>query len=88
MIYEKWLPYQDTKERPVIVERAPAPDVYVSINQRNSIFIFLNKYFRIRPPKNVIIQYEQPTAHHEQIITDEGVFHADPLTHHATSTIG
>jgi len=46
------------------------------------------KIFRIRPPKNVIIEYEQPKAHHEQIVIDEGVFQADPQTHNATSTIG
>ena len=45
-------------------------------------------YSSIRPPKNVIIEYEQPTAHHEQIIIDEGVFRADPLSHNSTSTIG
>ena len=44
--------------------------------------------YRIRPPKNVIIEYEQSKAHHEQIITDEGVFRADPQTHNATSTMG
>lgn len=42
----------------------------------------------IRPPKNVIIEYEQPRAHHEQIVIDEGVFRADPQSHNATSTTG
>jgi hypothetical protein len=69
VIYEKWLPYLETKERPVIVERAPPPEI-------------------IRPPKNVIIEYEQPKAHHEQIVIDEGVFRADPNSHNATSTMG
>lgn len=45
-------------------------------------------YSSVRPPKNVIIEYEQPKAHHEQIIIDEGVFRADPNSHNATSTIG
>jgi len=45
-------------------------------------------YDRIRPPKNIIIQHEQPTAHHEQVITDEGVFNADPQTHHNSSAPG
>ncbi len=34
VIYEKWLPYQETKERPVIVERAPAQEVYVEIHSK------------------------------------------------------
>jgi hypothetical protein len=45
-------------------------------------------YDRIRAPKNVIIEYEQPRAHHEQVIIDEGVFRADPHSYNATSTIG
>lgn len=31
LIYEKWLPYNEIKERPVIVERAPPADMYVQI---------------------------------------------------------
>ena len=48
----------------------------------------MKSHFSIRPPKNVIIEYEQPKAHHEQVIIDEGVFRADPQSHNATSTIG
>ena len=43
---------------------------------------------RIKPAKNLIIEYEQPKAHHEQVVVDEGVFRADPQTHNATSTHG
>ena len=51
-----------------------------------NFFEFLN--FSIRPPKNVIIEYEQPKAHHEQVFIDEGVFRADPQSHNATSAMG
>jgi hypothetical protein len=99
-IIEKVLPAQPAPPRQVIVERLPAAPPkprqviyekwlpYQDTKERPVIVERAPAPDVIRPPKNVIIQYEQPTAHHEQIITDEGVFHADPLTHHATSTIG
>ncbi|CAF4260155.1 unnamed protein product, partial [Adineta steineri] len=44
--------------------------------------------YRIKQPKNLIIEYEQAQAHHEQVIVDEGVFRADPKSHNSTSTPG
>lgn len=74
----------------MIVERAPPAEVYVCERNRTSATIARSIHFsfRIRAPKNLIIEYEQPRAHHEQVIIDEGVFRADPNSHNATSTIG
>ncbi|CAF3332170.1 unnamed protein product [Rotaria socialis] len=99
-IIEKILPPPPAPARQVIVERLPQPPPkprqviyekwlpYQETKERPVIVQRAPAPEVIRPPKNVIIQHEQPKAHHEQIITDEGVFHADPQYHNATSTIG
>jgi len=99
-VIEKVLPPPPAPARQVIVERMPpAPPKprnviyekwlpYQETKERPVIVERAPALELIRPPKNVIIEYEQPKAHHEQIIIDEGVFRADPQTHNATSTIG
>lgn len=99
-IIEKVLPAPPAAPRQVIVERLPAPPQkprqviyekwlpYQETKERPVIVERAPAAELIRPPKNVIIEYEQPKAHHEQIIIDEGVFRADPNSHNATSTIG
>jgi hypothetical protein len=99
-IIEKILPAPPAAPRQVIVERLPPPPAkprqviyekwlpYQETKERPVIVERAPPQELIRPPKNVIIDYEQPRAHHEQIIIDEGVFRADPNSHNATSTIG
>lgn len=99
-IIEKVLPAPPAAPRQVIVERLPPPPPkprqviyekwlpYQETKERPVIVERAPAAEVIRPPKNVIIEYEQPKAHHEQIIIDEGVFRADPNSHNATSTIG
>ncbi|CAF1014082.1 unnamed protein product, partial [Didymodactylos carnosus] len=99
-IIEKIIPAPPPQPRQVIVERLPPPPPkprhviyekwlpYEDTKERPVIVERAQPAEILRPPKNVIIEYERPKAHHEQIITDEGVFRADPSTHHATSTIG
>ncbi|CAF0806465.1 unnamed protein product [Didymodactylos carnosus] len=99
-IIEKIIPAPPPPPRQVIVERLPPPPPkprqviyekwlpYQETKERPVIVEKAQPCEILRPPKNVIIEYERPRAHHEQIITDEGVFRADPATHHATSTVG
>lgn len=99
-VIEKVLPPPPAPPRQVIVERLPAPPQkprqviyekwlpYQETKERPVIVERAPVAEVIRPPKNVIIEYEQPKAHHEQVIIDEGVFRADPSSHNATSTIG
>jgi hypothetical protein len=99
-IIEKVLPAPPAPPRQVIVERLPqAPPKprqviyekwlpYEETKERPVIVQRAPPHEIIRPPKNVIIEYEQAKAHHEQVFVDEGVFHADPHTHNATSTMG
>jgi len=99
-IIEKVLPPPPAAPRQVIVERLPqAPQKprqviyekwlpYQETKERPVIVERAPALEMIRPPKNVIIEYEQPRAHHEQVIIDEGVFRADPSSHNATSTMG
>ncbi|CAF2516213.1 unnamed protein product [Rotaria sp. Silwood2] len=99
-IIEKVLPPPPAQPRQVIVERLPPPPPkprqviyekwlpYQETKERPVIVERAPPLDIIRPPKNVIIEYEQPKAHHEQIIIDEGVFRADPQSHNATSTMG
>jgi hypothetical protein len=99
-IIEKVLPAPPAAPRQVIVERLPAAPPkprqviyekwlpYQETKERPVIVERAPALEVLRPPKNVIIEYEQPKAHHEQIVIDEGVFNADPQSHNATSTIG
>ncbi|CAF0831186.1 unnamed protein product [Adineta steineri] len=99
-IIEKILPAPPAAPRQVIVERLPpAPPKprqviyekwlpYQETKERPVIVERAPAQEIMRAPKNLIIEYEQPRAHHEQIIIDEGVFRADPLSHNATSTMG
>ncbi|CAF3697991.1 unnamed protein product [Rotaria sordida] len=99
-IIEKILPPPPAPPRQVIVERLPPPPPkprqviyekwlpYQETKERPVIVERAPPLEILRPPKNVIIEYEQPKAHHEQIVIDEGVFRADPRSHNATSTIG
>ncbi|CAF2404018.1 unnamed protein product [Rotaria sp. Silwood2] len=99
-IIEKVLPPPPAPPRQVIVERLPPPPAkprqiiyekwlpYQETKERPVIVERAPALEIIRPPKNVIIEYEQPKAHTEQIVIDEGVFRADPQSHNATSTIG
>ncbi|CAF4519809.1 unnamed protein product [Rotaria socialis] len=99
-IIERILPAPPAAPRQVIVERLPPPPPkprqviyekwlpYQETKERPVIVERAAPIEFIRPPKNVIIEYEQPKAHHEQIIIDEGVFRADPRSHNATSTMG
>ncbi|CAF1282920.1 unnamed protein product, partial [Rotaria sordida] len=99
-IIEKILPPPPAPPRQVIVERLPPPPAkprqiiyekwlpYQEQKERPVIVERAPALEIIRPPKNVIIEYEQPRAHTEQIIIDEGVFRADPQSHNATSTMG
>ncbi|UJR20944.1 hypothetical protein I4U23_024053 [Adineta vaga] len=99
-IIEKILPAPPAPPRQVIVERLPpAPPKprqviyekwlpYQETKERPVIVERAPPAEIIRAPKNLIIEYEQPRAHHEQVIIDEGVFRADPNSHNATSTIG
>lgn len=99
-IIEKILPAPPAPPRQVIVERLPpAPPKprqviyekwlpYQETKERPVIVERAPAAEIIRPPKNLIIEYEQPRAHHEQVIIDEGVFRADPNTYNATSTMG
>lgn len=99
-IIEKVLPAPPPPPRQVIVERLPPPPPkprqviyekwlpYQENKERPVIVERAPAPDIIRPPKNVIIEYEQPKAHHEQIVIDEGVFRADPQSHNATSTMG
>ncbi|CAF0901787.1 unnamed protein product [Rotaria sp. Silwood1] len=99
-IIEKVLPAPPAPPRQVIVERLPPPPPkprqviyekwlpYQETKERPVIVERAPPLEVIRPPKNVIIEYEQPKAHHEQIVIDEGVFRADPQSHNATSTMG
>jgi hypothetical protein len=99
-VIEKVLPAPPAPPRQVIVERLPqAPPKprqviyekwlpYHETKERPVIVQRAPAPEFIRPPKNVIIEYEQAKAHHEQVVVDEGVFHADPHTHNATSTMG
>ncbi|CAF0842890.1 unnamed protein product [Adineta ricciae] len=99
-IIEKILPAPPAPPRQVIVERLPpAPPKprnviyekwlpYQETKERPVIVERAPPAEVIRAPKNLIIEYEQPRAHHEQVIIDEGVFRADPQSHNATSTIG
>lgn len=99
-VIEKVLPAPPAPPRQVIVERLPAAPPkprqviyekwlpYMETKERPVIVERAPAVEMIRPPKNVIIEYEQAKAHHEQVIVDEGVFRADPLSHNSTSTIG
>lgn len=99
-IIEKILPPPPAPPRQVIVERLPPPPPkprnviyekwlpYQEVKERPVIVERAPLPEIIRPPKNVIIEYEQPRVHHEQVIVDEGVFRADPQSHNGTSTIG
>jgi hypothetical protein len=99
-IIEKILPAPPAPPRQVIVERLPpAPPKprqviyekwlpYLETKERPVIVERAPPLEIIRPPKNAIIEYEQPRAHHEQVVIDEGVFRADPHSHNATSSIG
>ncbi|CAM4783927.1 unnamed protein product [Rotaria magnacalcarata] len=99
-IIERILPAPPAAPRQVIVERLAQPPPkprqviyekwlpYLETKERPVIVERAAPLEVIRPPKNVIIEYEQPKAHHEQIIIDEGVFRADPQSHRATSTMG
>jgi hypothetical protein len=99
-VIEKFLPPPPAPPRQVIVERLPPAPAkprqviyekwlpYEETKERPVIVERAPALEVIRPPKNVIIEYEQPKAHHEQIVIDEGVFRADPQSHNATSTIG
>lgn len=99
-VIEKVLPAPPAPPRQVIIERLPqAPPKprqiiyekwlpYQENKERPVIVERAPALEAIRPPKNVIIEYEQPRAQHEQIIIDEGVFRADPTSHNATSTMG
>lgn len=99
-IIEKILPAAPAPPRQVIVERLPpAPPKprniiyekwlpYEETKERPVIVERAPAQEIIRAPKNLIIEYEQPRAHHEQVIIDEGVFRADPRTYNSTSTIG
>lgn len=99
-IIEKILPPPPAPPRQVIVERLPPPPPkprrviyekwlpYQEIKERPVIVERAPPAEIIRPPKNVIIEYEQPKAHHEQIVIDEGVFRADPQSHNTGSTTG
>jgi len=99
-IIEKVLPAPPPHPRQVIVERLPAAPQkprqiiyekwlpYQETKERPVIVEKAPQYETVRPPKNVIIEYESPKAHSEQVVVDEGVFHADPNTHNATSSVG
>lgn len=99
-IIEKILPAPPAPPRQVIVERLPPPPPkprqviyekwlpYQEMKERPVIIERAPAPEIIRPPKNVIIEYEQPRARHEQVIVDEGVFRADPQSMNATSTMG
>ncbi|CAF1206846.1 unnamed protein product [Adineta ricciae] len=99
-IIEKILPAPPAPPRQVIVERLPPPPPkprqviyekwlpYEETKERPVIVQRAPPAEIIKPAKNLIIEYEQPKAHHEQVVVDEGVFRADPQTHNATSTHG
>jgi len=99
-IIEKILPAPPAPPRQVIVERLPPPPPkprqviyekwlpYQEMKERPVIVERAPAPEIIRPPKNVIIEYESPQARHEQVIVDEGVFRADPRSYSATSTMG
>ncbi|CAF0881863.1 unnamed protein product [Rotaria sp. Silwood1] len=99
-VIEKVLPPPPAPPRQVIVERLPPPPAkprqiiyekwlpYQETKERPVIVERAPALEVIRPPKNVIIEYEQAKAHTEQVVIDEGVFRADPQSHNATSTIG
>jgi hypothetical protein len=97
---EKVLPAPPPQPRQVIVERLPQPPPkprqviyekwlpHPQVKERPVVVERAPPPEIIRPPKNVIIQYEQPKAHHQQVVVNEGVYRADPQTHTATSAAG
>ncbi|CAF3861589.1 unnamed protein product [Adineta steineri] len=99
-IIEKILPAPPAPPRQVIVERLPPPPPkprqviyekwlpYEDTKERPVIVHRAPPQEVIKQPKNLIIEYEQAQAHHEQVIVDEGVFRADPKSHNSTSTPG